>query len=93
MHVRPRHPPGRADEAELLPIAIAADLMTPRFESLAPDESLYGALAVFERSGAEALPVVGEDRELLGVLARAWLGLGLRLGSGLGSGLEVRVRG
>jgi CBS domain-containing protein len=59
------------DEAELLPIAIAADLMTPRFESLAPDESLYGALAVFERSGAEALPVIGEDRELLGVLTRA----------------------
>lgn len=59
------------DEAELLPIAIAADLMTPRFESLAPDENLYGALAVFERSGAEALPVVGEQGELLGVLTRA----------------------
>jgi CBS domain-containing protein len=59
------------DEAELLPIAIAADLMTPRFESLAPEETLYGALAVFERSGAEALPVVGEGRELLGVLTRA----------------------
>lgn len=59
------------DETELLPIAIAADLMTPRFEALAPDETLYGALAVFERSGTEALPVVGEHRELLGVLTRA----------------------
>ncbi len=58
------------DERELLPIAIAADLMTSRFESLAPDETLYGALAVFERSGAEALPVVGDDGELLGVLTR-----------------------
>ena len=58
------------DEAELLPIAIAADLMTPRFESLAPDETLYSALAVFERSGAEALPVIGDDGELLGVLTR-----------------------
>ena len=58
------------DEAELLPIAIAADLMTTRFDSLAPDETLYDALGSFQRSGAEALPVIGEDGELLGVLTR-----------------------
>jgi CIC family chloride channel protein len=58
------------DETELLPIAIAADLMTTRFESIAPDETLYGALAVFERTAADVLPVVGERRELLGVLTR-----------------------
>jgi CIC family chloride channel protein len=58
------------DEAELLQIAIAADLMTPHFDSVAPDETLYDALGVFERSGAEALPVLGDGGELLGVLTR-----------------------
>ncbi len=58
------------NEAELLPIAIAEDLMSARFSSLAGDETLYEALGAFERSGAEALPVVGEGRELLGVLTR-----------------------
>ena len=58
------------DEVELLPIAIAADLMTTRFASLAPDETLYDALGVFQRSGADALPVIGVDGELLGVLTR-----------------------
>jgi CIC family chloride channel protein len=58
------------DDADLLPIAIAADLMTSRFSTLAPDETLYDALAVFQQSGAEALPVIGDDGELLGVLTR-----------------------
>jgi CIC family chloride channel protein len=58
------------DEAELLPIAIAADLMTTRFASLAPDDTLYDALGVFQQSGAEALPVLATGGELLGVLTR-----------------------
>jgi CBS domain-containing protein len=58
------------DEAELLHIAIAADLMTPRFDALAPDDNVYDALGVFERSGAEALPVTGKEGVLLGVLTR-----------------------
>jgi CIC family chloride channel protein len=58
------------DEAELVHIAIAADLMSPRFDRLAPDDSLYEALGVFARSGAEALPVTNEEGGLLGVLTR-----------------------
>ncbi len=61
---------GVVDEAEILNIAIAADLMSPRFDALAPDDSVYDALGVFERSGAEVLPVTGEHGELLGVLTR-----------------------
>ena len=59
--------------AEELPAAvIAEDVMAADFPALAPDESLYEALAAFERSGADALPVVDDaDGSYLGVLTRA----------------------
>jgi CIC family chloride channel protein len=56
-----------------LPIAvIAEDVMATDFLSLTPEDSLYEALTLLERSGADALPVT-EPRSgaFLGVLTRA----------------------
>jgi len=57
---------------ELPAVVIAEDVMTSAFPTLGPDESLYEALTLLERSGADALPVVDDgDGSFLGVLTRA----------------------
>ncbi len=58
-------------ESELLPIAIAEDLMSPRFESVAEADTLYDALEKLERARAEALPVVDGEGRFLGMLTRS----------------------
>ncbi len=51
---------------------IAEDVMATDFPTLGPNESLYEALTLLERSGADALPVVDDaDSSFLGVLTRA----------------------
>jgi CIC family chloride channel protein len=56
-----------------LPLAvIAEDVMSAPSAAVAPDETLYEALSVLERSGADALPVIDRrDGGFLGVLTRA----------------------
>jgi CIC family chloride channel protein len=56
-----------------LPLAvIAEDVMSTPRAAVAPDETLYEALSVLERSGADALPVIDRrDGGFLGVLTRA----------------------
>jgi chloride channel protein, CIC family len=56
-----------------VPVAvIAEDVMATDFPSLAPDDSLYEALALLERSGSDALPVTDpRSGAFLGVLTRA----------------------
>jgi CIC family chloride channel protein len=63
---------GALDHEALGGLAVAEDLMTTHFELLTLDQTLYDALSVFERTGAEALPVVSSGREeiYLGVLTR-----------------------
>jgi CIC family chloride channel protein len=57
---------------ELPAAAIAEDVMATSFPTLGPEETLYEALTLLERSGADALPVVDdEDGSFLGVLTRA----------------------
>jgi predicted transcriptional regulator len=51
---------------------IAEDVMSAPSAAVAPDETLYEALSVLERSGADALPVIDRrDGGFLGVLTRA----------------------
>ena len=60
------------DEEDLPPVAIAADVMSTRFPTLDPEDTLYDALGVFERTGVDAVPVVDPaDLSFLGVLTRA----------------------
>jgi hypothetical protein len=60
------------DEAELLPIAIAEDLMSARFTHVSEGETLYDALEKLERARAEALPVLSvPDERFLGMLTRS----------------------
>jgi chloride channel protein, CIC family len=59
------------DEEALAPVAIAADVMTTRFEVLDPEDTLYDALAVFEGARLDAVPVVdGASGAFRGVLTR-----------------------
>jgi chloride channel protein, CIC family len=56
---------------ELPQAVIAEDVMATDVPPLGPDDSLYEALTRFERSGADALPVVDDaDGSFLGVLTR-----------------------
>lgn len=48
---------------------IAADIMTERLETVAPDDDLYEALTRFTRSAHDVLPVVSRDRR------RRWVGM------------------
>jgi CBS domain-containing protein len=52
------------------PLVIAADLAADT-ERVAPSDSLLAALRKMGARGAEALPVVGEDEQFLGLLTRA----------------------
>jgi CIC family chloride channel protein len=55
-----------------LPVGvIAEDVMATQFPALAPEDSLYEALTLLERSGADALPVTDARGSFLGVLTRA----------------------
>jgi len=57
---------------ELPQAVIAEDVMATEFPALDANDSLYEALTLLERSGADALPVVdGADGSFLGVLTRA----------------------
>lgn len=60
------------DEPALAHAVIAADIMTERIWSLAPDEDLYHALNEFRRAQHDVLPVVSRDRQprWLGMLTR-----------------------
>jgi len=58
-------------DSDLLGIAIAEDLMSPRFDSVTEGETLYDALEQLERSRAEALPVLGTDGSFRGMLTRS----------------------
>jgi CBS domain-containing protein len=75
-----------------LPVGvIAEDVMTSQFAPLAPHDSLYEALTLLERSGADALPVLDErDGSFLGVLTRA--AVHERVVGGLGSLREQLLR-
>jgi chloride channel protein, CIC family len=59
---------------------VAEDAMTTKLTTLYPDETLYAALDVFDRSEYEVLPVVtrGRDRDWLGMLSRAQVASSLR---------------
>jgi chloride channel protein, CIC family len=59
---------------------VAEDAMTTRLVTLYPDEALYAALDMFDRSEHEVLPVVGRgrDRAWLGMLSRAQVASSLR---------------
>ena len=57
---------------ELPEAVIAEDVMATESPVLSPNDSLYEALTLLERSGADALPVVDDaDGSFLGVLTRA----------------------
>jgi CIC family chloride channel protein len=57
---------------ELPHAVIAEDVMSAPSATVAPDQTLYEALSVLERSGADAVPVIdGRDGGFLGVLTRA----------------------
>ena len=59
---------------------VAQDAMTTKLVTLYPDEALYAALDVFDRSRHEVLPVVsrGRNRDWLGMLSRAQVASSLR---------------
>jgi len=59
------------NESELVHIAIAEDLMSPRFEVVSDGDTLYDALATLERARAEVLPVVDSERRFRGMLTRS----------------------
>ncbi len=60
-----------ASEADLLPIAIAEDLMSERFETVSDADTLYDALEKLERLRAEALPALDAEGRFAGMLTRS----------------------
>lgn len=58
-------------ESELMPIAIAEDLMSARFDSVAESDTLYDALEKLERARAEALPALDAEGRFRGMLTRS----------------------
>jgi len=62
------------DDPLMADSVIAADIMTERLETIAPQEDLYEALSRFARSAHDVLPVIAHTRD------RRWLGMITREG-------------
>jgi CBS domain-containing protein len=59
------------DEKSLAGLVVAADVMRPPPAEVKPDESLDRCLALFSQREVEELPVVDQERRLLGRIGRA----------------------